>query len=282
MKYEVLHTNTFHYETQVEQSLNTFRLKPRNDEFQRLFSYENIILPASMTKEHLDIWGNNVESFFIPEKHQILKVETKSIVSVQKIPFIHFVKYTKEMQDIYHSQLFHEHYLPYLSTSSYTFLNPKQISEVLFEIGNVENPLEFALRVMQYLYEVFTYDIESTTVETKAVEVFTLKKGVCQDYSHVMLGILRSQGIPARYVSGYLYVGENSDLVGDSASHAWVELMVPGVGWIGLDPTNHVEVLNNHIKLSVGRDYTDVSPLQGVYHGGNHTLEVKVEVRKLE
>ena len=109
-----------------------------------------------------------------------------------------------------------------------------------------------------------------------------MKKGVCQDISHVMLGILRAKHIPARYVSGYLYVGENSALVGDAASHAWVEVMVPGIGWVGLDPTNNVEALENHIRVGVGRDYGDVSPVQGVYRGGSHKLDVKVSVSLID
>ncbi|MFP3421973.1 transglutaminase family protein, partial [Bacillus sp. SIMBA_161] len=116
-----------------------------------------------------------------------------------------------------------------------------------------------------YVFDHFTYDGESTTVTTKASESFDLKKGVFQDITHVMLGILRNKNIPARYVSGYLYVGEDSALVGDAASHAWVEFMVPGIGWVGLDPTNNVEALENHIRVGAGRDYNDVSPVQGVY-----------------
>lgn len=282
MKYKIVHTNTFCYENYVEQSSNTIRLKPRNNECQKLLYYRNTINPASMTKEHVDIWGNNVGSFFIPEKHKVLEVKIKSIVSIQKAPFIHQIEYSPEMQKIYHSQLFHEHYLPYLNTTSYTYLKPEQIKEVIHEVGDIKNPVQFALSLNEYLYAVFQYDTESTNVDTKAEESFLLKRGVCQDYTHVMLGILRSRGIPARYMSGYLYAGENSDLIGDMATHAWVEIMVPGIGWVGLDPTNNVEVLENHIVLSTGRDYLDVSPLQGVYNGGNHTLNVQVEVIKLE
>ncbi|USK70013.1 transglutaminase family protein [Peribacillus asahii] len=280
MKYEIVHKNTFYYEDDVQQSLNTIRLKPRSDACQRLLSYRKKVMPTSMAKEHIDIWGNYVESFFIPEKHRILEVEATSVVSIQKAPLIHQLDYSPEMKSIFHSELFHEHYLPFLNRTAYTYLEQHQIDEVVREVGDIDNPIQFALQLMSYLFEVFTYDTEATTVETKAVESLQLKRGVCQDYTHVMLGILRARGIPARYMSGYLYVGENSNLVGSAASHAWVEIMVPGIGWIGLDPTNNVEAIDNHICLSVGRDYSDVSPLQGVYHGGNHTLEVKVEVSK--
>lgn len=282
LKYEIIHTNIFRYETNVEQSLNTIRLKPIDDTCQRLLSYQNIIKPASMTKEHVDLWGNHVESFFIPEKHNILEVQSQSIVSIHKTPFVHQIEYTPEMKMMFESELFKEHYLPFLTTTEYTYIHEEQVREVIHEIGPCVNPIQFSLDVNAYLHHVFTYDTEATTVDTKARDSFKLKRGVCQDYTHIMLGILRANGVPARYVSGYLYVGNHDGWIGDVASHAWIEAMIPGVGWVGLDPTNNVEAADTHPILSVGRDYTDVSPLQGVYHGGPHTLEVQVSVNKLD
>ncbi|WKA50611.1 alpha-E domain-containing protein [Planococcus liqunii] len=282
MKYKVEHTNIFKYETIVDQSMNSIRLKPKTDETQRLLSYRADITPATLTKEHIDIWGNDVETFFIAEHHQHLEVKTTSIVSIQKSPFVHRIEYSPEMNAIFHSNLFSEQYLPYLSNTAYTYLSPEQVEQVKRDIGEMDNPVQFAIDVMGYLHDRFTYDGESTTVSTKAEESFDLMKGVCQDITHVMLGILRGNQIPARYVSGYLYVGENSALVGDAASHAWVEVMVPGIGWVGLDPTNNVEALEHHIRVGVGRDYNDVSPVQGVYRGGSQELDVKVSVSLLD
>ncbi|WP_052339572.1 transglutaminase family protein [Gorillibacterium massiliense] len=281
MKYQIVHTNTFEYESAVDQSMNTIRLKPRTDECQRLLSYRTEITPASLTKEHVDLWGNSVEDFFIPEPHRHLEVKTTSIVSVQRSPFLHYVNYSPEMKLIFHSHLFHQHYLSFLNETSYTFLQPYQLREVEHELGPMEDPVRFSRQVMEYLHKTFSYDGSSTHVDTKAQESFALKKGVCQDLAHVMIGILRANGIPARYVSGYLYVGEDSALKGDAASHAWVEMMVPGIGWVGLDPTNNVEALANHIRVGTGRDYADVSPLQGIYRGGRSSLEVKVAVTLL-
>ncbi|WP_421958182.1 transglutaminase family protein [Planococcus citreus] len=282
MKYKIEHTNIFDYETIVDQSMNTIRLKPRTDECQRLLSYRADITPATLTKEHVDIFGNNVETFFIAEHHQHLEVKSTSIVSIQKSPFIHRIDYSPEMNVIFHSQLFKEHYMAYLSNTAYTYITPEQMELVDRELGAMTNPVQYAIDVTEYVFDHFTYDGESTTVTTKASESFGLKKGVCQDITHVMLGILRSKHIPARYVSGYLYVGEDSALVGDAASHAWVEFMVPGIGWVGLDPTNNVEALENHIRVGVGRDYNDVSPVQGVYRGGSQSLDVKVSVSLLD
>ena len=282
LKYKIEHTNIFDYETMVDQSMNSIRLKPRTDECQRLLSYRAEINPVALTKEHVDIWGNTVESFFIADHHRHLEVKTTSIVSIQRSPWVHRIDYSPEMYAIFHSNLFRSHYLAYLSNTAYTYLTPEQIEKVDNEIGEMVNPVKYSIDLMGYLFNHFTYDGSSTTVTTKAIESFDLKKGVCQDISHVMLGVLRTKNIPARYVSGYLYVGENSALVGDAASHAWVEVMVPGIGWVGLDPTNNVEALENHIRVGVGRDYNDVSPVQGVYRGGSHSLDVKVSVSLIE
>ena len=282
LRYKIVHTNIFQYESMVDQSMNSIRLKPRTDECQRLLSYRTDITPVTLTKEHVDLWGNTVESFYIAEKHNHLEVQTTSIVSIQKSPWVHRIDYSPEMHAIFHSSLFKSHYLSYLSNTGYTYLTPEQIARVDAALGEMFNPIKYAIDVMGYLYNYFTYDGSETDVSTKAQESFELKKGVCQDISHVMLGILRAKQIPARYVSGYLYVGENSALVGDAASHAWVEVMVPGIGWVGLDPTNNVEALENHIRVGVGRDYGDVSPVQGVYRGGSHELDVKVSVSLIE
>ncbi|KIL49623.1 transglutaminase family protein [Jeotgalibacillus soli] len=278
MKYKIEHINTFHYETLVDQSMNNIRLKPRTDECQRLISYRADISPVSLAKESTDLWGNSVETFFIAEIHQSLEVKTTSVVSIQKSPFIEQIDYSPEMQSIFHSDLFRRHYLASLNQTAYTYIEPYQVEHIVREIGNTENPVKFSMDLMKYIHEVFSYDPNATDVNTKATESIEGRRGVCQDYAHVMIGVLRARGIPARYVSGYLYVGENSALVGDSATHAWVEVMVPGIGWVGLDPTNNVESLDNHIRVCVGRDYADVSPLQGVYRGGKHTLDVKVSV----
>lgn len=283
MKYKIKHTNIFRYDSLVEQSLNTIRLKPRTNECQRVLTYNVNIAPLSLTKEYVDIWRNNVESFFIAEQHQQLIITSNSIVSIQRAPYIFQIQFSPEMRNIFNSQMFKDHYLSYLTTSSLTSMRDEQMKEVLSNlIDPSENPIQFACELMTYLYNTIRYDSEATNVQTTAADAYDLKAGVCQDYTQIMLAVLRYCGIPARYISGYLYVGEGDNLIGDTATHAWVEIMVPGIGWIGLDPTNNVEVLENHIILSVGRDFRDVSPVEGVYQGGGHTLEVVVEVKKIE
>ena len=114
-------------------------------------------------------------------------------------------------------------------------------------------------------------------------EAIRLRQGVCQDFAHIMIGLCRSLKIPARYVSGYLYNGPIDQLKGAQASHAWVEVFVPRIGWIGLDPTNNQPAGEHHVKAAIGRDYADVSPLRGTYHGGNQrVLTVEVLVSRLD
>ncbi|MGG0657742.1 transglutaminase family protein [Rummeliibacillus pycnus] len=282
MKYKITHRNTFEYDSPVEQSLNTIRLKPRINECQRILSYEIQISPNSVTREYTDIWNNPAGTFYIPQKHDKLEIKTTSIVSIQKAPLMDQLSFSAKMKDIFESQLFKEHYLHYLQSTKYTHLTDVQIAEINDVIGYRNNPIEFSLALMTYLHTHIRYDVDVTNVKTTAQEAYDLKAGVCQDYSHIMIGVLRANGIPARYISGYLYVGKDDDLIGDSATHAWVEIMVPGVGWVGLDPTNDIEALENHTILCAGRDYTDVSPIEGVYTGdGHHTLTVKVNVTKI-
>ncbi|MBH0230494.1 transglutaminase family protein [Halobacillus yeomjeoni] len=281
MKYQIEHTNTFYYENFVDQSMNHIRLKPRTDECQRLLAYRTEIYPNSVIKEHVDLWGNHVQTFFIPEKHEHLTVETSSTVSIQKTPLIRMIHSSDEMRTIFHSDLFRNHYLAYLNETPYTFMYKEQVAEITREVGNPSDPIQFSLDLMEYINRSLIYDTLTTNVNTKAYESWPMKAGVCQDFAHIMISVLRANGIPARYVSGYLYVGEDSALIGDAATHAWVEVMVPGIGWVGLDPTNNVEVLEHHIRIGTGRDYADVSPLQGVYRGGGQKLDVKVSVTLL-
>jgi transglutaminase-like putative cysteine protease len=114
-------------------------------------------------------------------------------------------------------------------------------------------------------------------------EAFALKMGVCQDFTHVMIGMCRAIGIPARYVSGYLYSGSHGSLVGAQASHAWCEVYLPHGGWVGFDPTNATLADSRYVKVAVGRDYDDVTPIQGTYHGSGHNwMEVSVMVERID
>jgi transglutaminase-like putative cysteine protease len=136
-----------------------------------------------------------------------------------------------------------------------------------------------AVKVMQFICNEFEYEPEATTVHTPIAEAIAHRKGVCQDFTHVMLGMCRSLRIPARYVSGYLYNGPLDELEGAQASHAWCEVYIPDYGWRALDPTNNQQADERYIKVAVGRDYGDIVPVQGTYRGaGAKKMTVDVNV----
>jgi transglutaminase-like putative cysteine protease len=148
-----------------------------------------------------------------------------------------------------------------------------------------------ATALMQRIHADFEFETSSTEVDTPLIEAFELKRGVCQDFSHVMIAVLRMQGLAARYVSGYLLTTPppgQAPTLGADASHAWVQVYcpdTPGVGsdWLDLDPTNNLIPGQGHVRLAVGRDYADVAPLRGVIRGGGeHTLEVRVSTRRID
>jgi transglutaminase-like putative cysteine protease len=137
---------------------------------------------------------------------------------------------------------------------------------------------EYVLAAGRFVYRAFAYRPGSTTVRTKLAEVIETRSGVCQDFAHVLLALLRLRGIPARYASGYIYDGSGS-VLGAEASHAWVEAYLPPFGWVGYDPTNDRLVDDSFVLVAHGRDYADVSPTRGVYRGGPHgTLDVTVAI----
>jgi transglutaminase-like putative cysteine protease len=136
-----------------------------------------------------------------------------------------------------------------------------------------EKPLKNALVLSEYVYDNFVYEKGVTSVETPIEEVWNLKKGVCQDFAHILLVMLRMFDIPARYISGYI-CPKNEGVRGEGATHAWVEAYIPFYGWLGLDPTNNTIVSDGHVRLQVGRNFADCTPVKGIYKGsGDHRLE---------
>src|SRR6185436_12992783 len=140
------------------------------------------------------------------------------------------------------------------------------------------SPFDNAQVLSKYVYDNFEYRKGVTTVETGAGEIWKLKAGVCQDFAHILLVMLRNVGVPARYVSGYI-CPKDQELRGEGATHAWVEVCVPSYGWIGLDPTNNCIASDRHVRLAIGRHFTDCTPVKGTYKGSSeHTLEVSVSI----
>ena len=160
---------------------------------------------------------------------------------------------------------------------------PPALYELVAEFGvdRSVDPLTALLRIMALLHESFSYDTESTSVDSPIDEALASRSGVCQDYSHIMLALMRHVlNIPCRYVSGYLFHRQN-DRSEDDATHAWVEAMLPELGWVGFDPTNNIVAGERHIRVALGRDYADVPPTHGIFRGtSDNKLSVTVTVKK--
>jgi transglutaminase-like putative cysteine protease len=283
MKYEVTQTNTYEYELPVRQSINQFRLRPLHDVQQTLHDYRVCIQPDSKTYGHTDYWGNYVETFYLWGEHQDLEIETVSTVEVHPLRLDVTLPLTDNQRTELHSESFKQAYTEYMIETDYTTISKHVMEEETQELwANARDELDFAVKLNEHIYNTMEYVSGATNVETTAEKILTHRTGVCQDYTHLMLALCRHRGIPARYVSGYIYIGENSAYRGDAATHAWVEVKVPGLAWIGLDPTNNAIAREQHIRIAVGRDYRDISPLKGVYIGGAQTLNVSVGVKNLE
>ncbi|MFC0471140.1 transglutaminase family protein [Halalkalibacter kiskunsagensis] len=281
MKYEVLQSTHYQYSSPIRQSINQSIFKPLSSENQKVLSYEQTITPEAYCSEHNDYWGNDVVTFYIWAPHDQLHVQTRSVIELNHR--CSFVNMTDEVEEVMESNQFKQDFAEFLMQTNYTTLSTEalhMISETLNR--NAVNRYVFIERLNSYIYENFSYMPGTTDVKTIAAEAFDKKTGVCQDFTHMMLSVCRHEGIPARYVSGYIYSGEEVAMRGDSVTHAWVEVYFPNHGWVGFDPTNNMLALDHHICVATGRDYADVSPLKGVYYGvAEQEMNVSISVKAM-
>ena len=255
-------------------------LKPRSDAGQRLLDFKiQTSPPASVTSE-TDCFGNVRHVLYLHHKHDGLEISTRSTVEPAVPDPLPASLGTQAWREI----------LSWSESADYwDFTRPSALarpSTLLDEfvsrrgIERADDPLEGLLRLSRRLHRSFSYVPGSTSAASPIDDILQSGRGVCQDYAHVMIAVARSWGIPSRYVSGYLSeTGRPGEQAVGNATHAWVECLLPDVGWIGFDPTNMSLVDQRHVRIAVGRDYQDVSPTQGVRQGGGETnLEVDVQV----
>lgn len=275
----VLHRTTFHYFGPVTDSVNTLHLEPRTFPFQQTLSAVIRILPATRLRRFTDLFQNITHHFEVPSPHAKLEIESR--IKVRNLPLIIPEESKAATLDAYGDLSIRERIWPFLQESHWVSKHPdiwRQAVDVTFGKSAV---FDQAMALMSWVHGNFRYDPGSTTVSTHLEDAFRLRAGVCQDFSHVLIGLCRSVGIPARYASGYLYNGPRDRLVGAQASHAWTEVYFPGVGWIGFDPTNHTLADERYVKVAIGRDYEDVAPVRGSYFGsGQCRMDVQVLVEK--
>jgi transglutaminase-like putative cysteine protease len=280
MRLAVVHRTTFHYGAPVIQSVNTLRLEPRTFPYQKTISALVRVIPATRVRRFTDLFQNITHHFELPGAH--LRLEIESRIKVHNLPLDITGESRAALASAYADSSVRERIWPYLQESRWVSRHPEVWRQALDVTRGVLPIYEQARLLMGWIHREFTYERGVTSVNTHLVEAFEMRRGVCQDFTHVMLGLCRSVGIPARYASGYLYNGPTDSLVGAQASHAWAEVYLPAAGWIGFDPTNNTLADERYVKVAVGRDYEDVAPVRGNYQGTGHCqLEVQVEVEKI-
>jgi transglutaminase-like putative cysteine protease len=283
MRLHLIHRTTFVYAGLVRDSFNEVRLRPVDDSSQVCTTFQLRISPAgAAARDYLDYYGNRVHYFDVAASHEQLVIEAESQVETTpdaKRPEVPAVPSpgrpgSQAPSELYSEFLANSHYVP-LTVELW-----RETQDVFAENARSEI-WQDALRLGRHVYRTFTYKPRTTGVHTLATDALKLRAGVCQDYAHVMLGLCRTIGIPARYVSGYFFNGSRRP--GEiEASHAWVEVLIPGFGWSAYDPTHDRIADQRYVKVAAGRDYADIRPVSGTYRGApTRELRVEVMVREL-
>jgi transglutaminase-like putative cysteine protease len=282
MKLQVVHRTRFRYATPARDSFNEARLRPVEAGGQTCAQFLLKVLPASRLSHYFDFYGNYVHLFEIAEPHGELVAEATSIVTTAEGPRVPAEATPAPLATIAQCARLDRCY-DFLRSSTFVDVDPELWRLALDLAAGLTDAWQAAQAIMRHIHREFAYRPASTHVHTHMREVLRQKAGVCQDFAHVMVGLCRALKIPARYVSGYLYNGPAEDLKGTQASHAWAEVYLPGPGWCGLDPTNNRPVDSHYVKVAIGRDYADVSPLKGTYRGtGRREMSVDVLVTRLD
>ncbi|RMQ46305.1 Transglutaminase [Pseudomonas cichorii] len=291
--YQILHDTHYKYDSPVSLAQQLAHLWPRSSPWQRCTEQHLEILPTPTTRrDELDVFGNPLTRLAFERPHDELQVNARLRVEVLERPELDF-NLSPEWEVTRSALTYSAQKMTsdILEACRYRFESPyvhlkrsfAEFSEDCFAPGR---PLLLCVQaLMEKIFEEFTFDGEATQVATPLVEVLERRRGVCQDFAHLMLACLRSRGLAARYVSGYLLTQPppgQPRLIGADASHAWVSVFCPASGWVDFDPTNNIQPALEHISLAWGRDFSDVSPLRGVIlGGGSHDPEVRVTVMPL-
>jgi transglutaminase-like putative cysteine protease len=276
MKFEIIHRTIYLYASPVRDSFNEARLQPFTNQYQTVDSFLMKVLPAARLRHRHDFYSNTVHHFEIAEPHTTLLIESHLRVTTRRPDWPAEAAAPWPLARIGEA-LREPRVFDFLQDSHYVELSPEVWRMAMDATVGVTDTWQAALAILKFISKNFNYEPKSTTVQTHTRDVLKERRGVCQDFAHVMIGLCRALKIPALYVSGYLATETAS------ATHAWAEVLVPGIGWIGLDPTHNRAVDDTYVKVAVGRDYADVPPVAGNYKGTtDRKLEVRVDVKRLE
>jgi transglutaminase-like putative cysteine protease len=284
MLLEVRHVTQYHYAEPVRESVMEVWMQPQKGARQRLISFELELDPPAQLFSYADAYGNAVYHFDVPQPHDRLNIVARSAVETQAPPplpdALDMGEWDRLRGEFVRGENFdflRHHGFAIETDALMSFVAEREIDHL-----RARDPLTAVRTLSSIIYESFAYEPGVTDADSPIDLALSVRRGVCQDFAHIMIAICRSWGIPARYVSGYLFTdrqaGDRSD---PDATHAWVEVFLPSTRWIGLDPTNNVMAGERHIAAAVGRDYADVPPSRGVYKGDAESqLAVGVSVRR--
>ena len=280
MFYSIRHLTRFRYKTPVSESLMELRMHPRTEGGQRCLSFQLSVDPRTRIYEYRDYLGNMVHHFDVPGQHRELKIVAEALVEIEPAPELPDRLEPSAWDDL-DQQAAAGDYWEMLMPSQ--FAQPTEALLSLIEplrVRRRDDPLSFLRELNAAIYDWFEYVPKATRVDSPIDHAIEVRKGVCQDFAHIMTALLRHVKIPCRYVSGYVYRrSENHDRSPEGASHAWVEALLPGLGWVGFDPTNNLIAGERHIRTAIGRDYADVPPTKGIFKGKSESqLTVSVRV----
>lgn len=284
MYYAITHLTKYQYSEPITDSVMEVRKQPRSDGLQRSVRFSLEISPEAKVLSHRDYLGNTIHTFDIPSPHERLAIRSEAIAEVRSAPPLPD-RLPESAWDEIEAQYSDRDYYDMLLPGRYT-KETDLLKQFAQEIGwkRAGDPLTLLHNLNTTIYNSFEYRQHVTRVDSPIDIALEARRGVCQDFAHIMITLCRNIGIPSRYVSGYLFhredVGDRSDV---DASHAWVEAWLPDLGWVGFDPTNNLVVADRHVRVSIGRDYAEAAPVRGVFKGDAQTkLEVRVHVYQLD
>lgn len=284
MLLEVRHVTQYHYDHAVRESVMELWMQPQKSPRQRLVRFELDLEPAAQLFSYADTFGNAVYYFDVPQPHDELTIVACSAVETEAPELLpealDMGEWDRMKSDFVAGDCF-DFLRPHGFVQETDALRAFVAERNLDELRRLD-PLTAMHRLTEAIYSAFEYQAGVTEADSPIDLALGAGRGVCQDFAHIMLAICRSWGVPARYVSGYLFTdrkhGDRSD---PDATHAWVEVFLPSLRWVGFDPTNNTMAGERHIAVAIGRDYRDVPPSRGVYKGGGDSrLGVAVTVRK--
>ncbi|UKM64890.1 transglutaminase family protein [Flavobacteriaceae bacterium GSB9] len=274
----IKHITKYSYSDKVIDGANFIRLHPINDAYQKVNSHFITITNNPYIDTFFDFYNNHVGTFMVTEPHYELSITSEIEVETTSRLLPNDLTEAEIQWNYLKTNKHHVDFLDFLMHRPFT--GSQEILDLFKTIKiHSKTPYKAVLELCEYIYENFEYKKGITNVNTSLDDIWNLKAGVCQDFTAVLLQMFRMLGIPARYVSGYI-CSSNNDTIGEDATHAWIEAYIPFYGWLGIDPTNNAIADENHVRLAIGRKYSDCSPVKGVFKGNVESkMEVSVEVK---